>query len=162
MTERFKDLKFKEDLLAFLLEAHQNTYANKKAEKVAPQRLASEDYEYSSGDWMYHDTYFGGRDFLGSEIVYKNKIPVWGANYHGLVLKEQADINALYDFLREALMQEPKDILPLRGPAYFKRDLWRYEFEVSGDIDDFIGTEKIFKDGELLYRLKIHGGRIND
>ena len=64
------------ELADFLSEANKNTYANKDAPKVAPSRLESEDYHFEKGNLIYHDTYFGGRDFIGEEIVYKNQKPV--------------------------------------------------------------------------------------
>lgn len=65
------------------------TYANKSAPKVAPSRLKWEDYHFEKDGLIYHDTYFGGRDFIGEEIVYENEKPVWGANYFGFVLAEK-------------------------------------------------------------------------
>ncbi|MEN9338195.1 MAG: hypothetical protein RIQ41_509, partial [Candidatus Parcubacteria bacterium] len=72
-----------ETLAKFLNEANKATYANKTALKVAPSRLKSEDYHFEKDGLIYHDTYFGGRDFIGGEIVYENEKPVWGANYFG-------------------------------------------------------------------------------
>ncbi len=38
-------------------------------------RLKSEDYHFEQGNLIYHDTYFGGKDFIGGEIVYKDEMP---------------------------------------------------------------------------------------
>jgi hypothetical protein len=54
------------ELASFLSEANANTYANKSAAKAAASRLASEDYRFERGDLIFHDTYFGVRDFIGS------------------------------------------------------------------------------------------------
>ena len=54
-----------QELKQFLEETKRETYANEKAEKVSSSRLASEDYEFQKGDFLYHDTYFGKYDFIG-------------------------------------------------------------------------------------------------
>ena len=78
------------ELARFLHEANVNTYA-KSAAKVAASRLESEDYQFERGDLIFHDTYFGVRDFIGSEIIYKHGKPVWGMNYYGVIVSEQTD-----------------------------------------------------------------------
>lgn len=150
----------KDELAEFLGEANKNTYANANAPKVASTRLESEDYHFEKGDLMYHDTYFGGRDFIGEEIVYKNKKPVWGANYFGFVLDESVGENDVYDFLRKALMEEYDDIIPVRGPARFSEGKWAYSFSVEGDLKNFVGKEEISLNNELAYRCFVHGGLI--
>ena len=63
------------ELASFLRDANVNTYANKSAAKAGANRLGSEDYHFERGDLIFHDTYFGVRDFIGSEIIYKNRKP---------------------------------------------------------------------------------------
>ena len=59
----------------FLIEAKKQTYANEKVEKVSSSRFESKDYEYMKDNLIYHDTYFGGTNFIGEEVVYlDNKI----------------------------------------------------------------------------------------
>lgn len=147
-------------LTKFLNEANKATYANKSAPKVAPSRLESEDYHFEQDGLIYHDTYFGGRDFIGEEIVYENEKPVWGANYFGFVLDEKVSEKDVYDFLRRALMQEYDDVIPVRGPAHFSADGKEYRFVVNGDLVNFSGTEEILFDGKVVYRCLIHGGFI--
>jgi len=65
-----------ETLSKFLNEANKATYANKDAQKVVSSRLSSEDYHFEKDGLIYHDTYFGGRDFIGEEIVYEDRKPV--------------------------------------------------------------------------------------
>ena len=80
-----------DELASFLSEANANTYANKSAAKAAVTRLGSEDYHFERGDLIFHDTYFGVRDFIGGEIIYKNLKPVWGMNYYGVIVSKQTD-----------------------------------------------------------------------
>src|SRR3990167_9430941 len=126
------DLK---QLAEFLNEANKNTYANKDAAKVSATRLKSEDYHFEKGNLIYHDTYFGSRDFIGEEVVYKNDEPVWGMNFYGYILSETTDGEELYDFLRETLMQERSGILPVRGPEDYKKDNWEYRNAVNGELN---------------------------
>lgn len=150
----------KNELEEFLNKANKSTYANKNAQKVASTRMGSEDYHFERGDFVYHDTYFGGRDFLGEEIVYKNKKSVWGANYFGFVTDEKISEIDVYNFLRKALMQKYSDIIPVRGPRNFSLGTQEYNFSVVGDIANFSGEERILFNGKIVYRCFVHGGMI--
>lgn len=149
-----------QELADFLEAANQSTYANKAAEKAPATRLASEDYHYEQANLIYHDTYFGGRDFIGGETVYKDKVPVWGMNYYGYILDMEVAENDVYDFLRAALMCEPGDIIPIRGPKSFDQGVWGYRNNPQGDLARFTGTEDIFLNQTLVYRADYHGGFI--
>jgi hypothetical protein len=149
------------ELIEFVREAHKSSYANRDAPKAPSTRLASEDYNFEKNDLIYHDTYFGSRDFIGEEVVYKNNEPIWGMNYYGYILLEETDKQELYSFLREALMQDYSDILPVRGPKNYKKDNWEYTNIVEGELNRFAGTEEIYSAGTRLYRAYYHGGFIN-
>ncbi len=150
----------REELADFLSAANKATYANKEAPKSASLRPSSEDYHFEQGDLTYHDTYFGARDFLGEEIVYKTEKPVWGMNYYGYVLDPSAPTKNVYAILRNALMQEYDDILPVRGPREYVEEAGKYENQVDGTLDRFLGEERIYSDGKLIYRCWYHGGSI--
>ena len=47
------------------------TYANESVKKLASSRDGSSDYEYCNDSMKYHDTYFGGVNFIGEEAAYK-------------------------------------------------------------------------------------------
>ena len=147
-------------LTKFLNEANRATYANKSAQKVAPSRLKSEDYHFEKDGLVYHDTYFGERDFIGEEIVYQNEEPMWGANYFGFVLDERVNEKDVYNFLRKALMQEYNDVIPVRGPAKFSDGEWTYQFTANGGLENFAGQEEILLNAKVVYRCLIHGGFI--
>ncbi len=106
-------------LAKFLNEANKATYANKNAPKVTPARPGSRDYEFKKGNFTYHDTYFGPRDFIGEEVIYEGEVPIWGANYFGYIMDDSAGTEEVYNFLRQALMQEYSDVIPVRGPTRF-------------------------------------------
>ena len=81
----------------FLIKAKKATYANANVEKVAASRHGSNDYEYSDNEMTYHDTYFGGTNFIGEEVVYEgsSKKPIWGMNYYGVTLDQNLSEEAM-------------------------------------------------------------------
>ena len=149
------------EIADFLNEANKNTYANKDAAKAPPSRLESEDYHFEKDSLVYHDTYFGSRDFIGEEVIYKDNKPVWGMNYYGYILSETTNEKELYGFLRQALIQEYSDIIPVRGPVNYQKDDWKYNNSTEGELGRFTGTEEIHRAGVLVYKCHYHGGFIN-
>ena len=150
------------DLQNFLIEAKKETYANGTAEKVNPTRRGSSDYEYKNDKYSYHDTYFGGTDFQGQEVVYQqDDTPIWGMIYYGRTLDESLSEEAMDNALRPALMRVGEDdTIPVRGPKEFENQGYKYTFKVTGDLTNFEGEETIEKEGAKIYTLKCHGGRI--
>lgn len=150
------------DLHKFLIEAKKETYANETAPIVTSTRRGSRDYEYIKDNWTYHDTYFGGIDFQGQEVVYhRGDTPTWGMVYYGRTLDESLSEEAMDKALRPALMQVGKDdTIPVRGPKEFENQGYKYTFKVTGDLTNFEGEETIEKEGAKIYTLKCHGGRI--
>ncbi len=150
------------EFLEFLVNAKKGTYANSDAPKVLPSRLKSKDYEFTDGNFTYHDTYFGGVKFMGEEVVYYNDNILWGMNYYGVTIDDSLTEEVMDKVLRVALMKvgEDKDIMPIRGPKEFINEDYLYTFNVDGDMENFIGTEQIYKDKKLIYELKCHGGII--
>ena len=149
-----------ETLKKFLGDANKATYANKDAPQGVSLRPGSEDYHFEKDGLVYHDTYFGSRNFVGEEIVYESGKSVWGANYFGFILNDKVSEKEIYDFLREALMQESGSAIPVRGPAHFSSDEKEYRFAVDGDISNFSGEEEISIGGKVVYRCFVHGGMI--
>lgn len=158
----FKEKQY-EDLYNFLIEAKKQTYANENVKKELPTRIGSHDYEYRSKNMIYHDTYFGGTNFMGEEVVYlsDNTTPIWGMNYYGTTLDKSLSEEAVDKALRPALMKvEENDIIPVRGPEKFINGEYQYTFKVTGNLDYFEGEETISKNNEKVYILKCHGGAI--
>jgi len=147
-------------LTSFLNEANKHTYASKDAAKAASLRPSSQDYHYEKGNLAYHDTYFGARDFIGEEVVYKDEIPVWALNYYGFVLTSDVSEKDVYAVLRRALMQEYDDIIPVRGPRDYRDGEYAYTNTAEGDLGRFFGTEEIYQKGDAVYRCLYHGGFI--
>lgn len=154
-----EDLKKLSD---FLVEAKKQTYANENVEKIASTRKGSSDYEYSNGDMTYHDTYFGGTYFMGEEVVYlSDNTPIWGMNYYGVTLDETLSEEAMDKALRPALMKVGEDdILPVRGPKKYINGEYEYFFNAGGNLEYFEGEEVIYKNDQMIYKLRCHGGTI--
>ncbi len=154
------------ELKDFLVKAKKATYANGKALRVNSTRIASKDYHYqetiNKDEFIYHDTYFGGLNFIGSEVVYKNNNPIWGMNYFGISLDDSENNNAIKNALRPALclVGEDNKILPLRGPKKFINNEYKYTFRCKGTLQEYSGEEKIYKNNKLIYKLLCNGGEI--
>ena len=145
------------NIINFLIEAKKNTYANGKILKTNPLRQGSSDYHFEDkiGDkkTIYHDTYFGGKKFVGEEVVYlDNEEPVWGMNYYGYSLNDDEYEKAITKALRPALMQVGinKKVLPLRGPSKFVNSDYIHTFESNGTIDKFIVLRRFIKTMNLF------------
>lgn len=156
-----------EEILNFLIEAKKNTYANGNALKAASSRQGSNDYHYegvvNNKKAIYHDTYFGGEQFMGEEVVYLDSSkPIWGMNYYGNTIEKELSEEAMDNALRPALMQVgvDKSVLPLRGPSEFINGEYRYTFKHTGTMQNFIGLERIYKNDKLIFELKCFGGII--
>ena len=150
-----------DEIYEFLINAKKGTYANGDVSKMSSSRVGSNDYEYSDGKFVYHDTYFGGTCFMGEEVVYSDSIPIWGMNYYGVTLDESLSEEAVDMVLRPALMLVGTDnILPVRGPREFINGDFKYNFDVDGDLNFFNGIETVYKNDSKVYVLKCHGGRI--
>ena len=146
----------------FLIEAKKQTYANENAPKIDSSRLNSKDYEYKKGNMIYHDTYFGGTNFIGEEVVYIDNQTYWAMNYYGTTLDETLGEEAMDKALRPALMKvgEDSNVIPVRGPKEFVNDEYKYTFDVNGDINCFNGVEIVYKNDVKIYELKCTGGLI--
>jgi len=145
-------------LASFLREANLHTYADKDVKKAISLRPNSRDYHFEKGTLAYHDTYFGGTNFIGGEVVYQDNQPVWGMNYYGFTLNNEITESLFDAILRPALLSGSGDNIPVRGPKEFLNGEWKYTFNADGDLANFTGLEEISKNGEIVCRLYCHGG----
>lgn len=146
----------------FLIEAKKETYANEEAPRIDSSRLNSKDYEFKKDNLIYHDTYFGGTNFIGEEVVYIDNKTYWAMNYYGVTLDESLGEEAMDKALRPALMKVGEDtsVIPVRGPKEFINGEYKYTFEVTGDINCFNGIEIVYKNNVKIYELRCTGGLI--
>ena len=143
----------------FLKEAGKETYAS-GGNEVKSTKLASYDHKYEKGDWIYHDTYFGGEKFIGEEIVYYKEKPVWGMNYYGWVESSEISKEEIYGFLKQSLLQDCRDLMPVRGPKEYVSGRWKYLNKQEGNLENFSGEEKVYYDGDLMHKTFYRGGLV--
>jgi len=155
----------KKDLLDFLFKAHKNTYVApkevKSKNKVDSISVGHKDYEFSEGDWKYHDSYAGWYWPPGKEIVYYKNEPVWCMSYQGKVKEdlEKELIEEIYSFLKEALRHTTQE-MPFRGPISYSNDNFEYLFYMDGNWEYFVGKEIISYKGEEVFFQDIMGSLI--
>ncbi|MEJ2019377.1 MAG: DUF5680 domain-containing protein [Maritimibacter sp.] len=127
---------------------------------MEPSRKGAFDLTYAEGDFTYRDSYFGGTDFVGQEVVWRGDEPVWAMNYYGRVLASDVFDGATgAEVIRAALSamyQEGRFL----GGFDFSHEGYIYEDRSSGAVGQFTGIERILRDGRELYRLDYHGGVI--
>lgn len=146
------------EFVPFLLRAKRATYAG-GAVPGGSSRPASIDLQYAEGDFLYLDTYLGSRDFLGEEAVWFRGAPIWGMNYHGVMLVD-AIPDGFSQILHAALSAVPAEA-PYRGPAELVLGDLRFTCAWQGTLARFSGIERIEHRGQAIYELNFHGGRIN-
>ncbi len=146
-----------DDLTAFIVAGKAATYAGGGA--PAPScRQGSHDLVYRSDDWRYRDSYFGGADFLGQEVVWHRDNPVWAMNYYGRILRAElidaARAGAIVKRSLSALYRQGRFL----GSFEHVVDDARYVDASAGDVASFHGVERIFIGDSEAYRLDYHGG----
>lgn len=103
------------ELNEFLVKAKKNTYAKSGEGGETKLEDGTRELTYEEGGFKYRDRYFGSKDFVGEEIVWKNNQPIWGMNYYGFMLPAPVDSKKFLQFLKKALSAvEPSK--PFRGP----------------------------------------------
>ena len=145
-------------LIEFLIKAKTSTYASGPKYKVPSTKQNSIDYHYEEDNYIYHDTYFGSKEFYGEEIVSSDNKPIWHMEYKGGVLNDET--TEIYAKVLKPALKNVDNKLPLRGPKEFLIDNYKYTFESSGTLDQFEGIERIYKKDKLVYELIFHGGKI--
>jgi hypothetical protein len=147
-------------LKRFLVEAKKNTYASGDENIKKIESDNSTTIVYKSGEYKYHDNYFGGEPFGGREVVFKNGKEIYMMVYYGYVKKGVENINEIYNFLMYALKNIPEDY-PYRGPEKIVGDKYVYENSWNGEIDNFYGNERITDfDGNIIYEDRYIGGEL--
>jgi hypothetical protein len=148
------------DFLNFLITAKKNTYASSKMSDRL-NKDGSKEFVFEKEDLKYVDRFLGYNPFSGSEIVFKNNKPIWTLNYYGLVDTILISEKEVYSFLKKAL-QKVEERFPLRGPNYYKEEDLEYFSNFSGNLENFIGSERIELKGETIYTCQFHGGIIKE
>lgn len=149
----------KNNLKKFILEASRATYASGDNSIKQKQPDGSTTIAYQNGVYGYHDNYFGGEPYGGREIVFLNNEPLWIMVYYGFVYAGTEHKN-VYAFLIESLSNATL-AMPYRGPSLYEKGIWKYENKLVGDVENFLGTEKIFQDTACVYEARYLGGLVD-
>ena len=149
------------ELCSFLVLAKKSTYAAGDNAKKIKEMDKSTTMIFDSGDWKYHDNYFGGEPYGGREVVFFQNQPVYMMVYYGWVDESVTDFPSVYQVLQGALSNIPAD-KPFRGPAHFEQNGLEYINIFEGEVDKFSGEEKIVDaTGKELYKAKYIGGLVD-
>lgn len=142
----------------FLHRARQNAWVSGKGRVETDD--GSEAYKFQEDGWGYLDRFFGGRAFIGNEIVQLNGQAVWGLNYYGYIIDAETDEKEAYAFLKEAMRAASEEDTPMRGPDEFTRDRWTYRWLVTAltEREHFTFFEEILFNGQRVYYGFCHGG----
>jgi hypothetical protein len=144
-------------LTGFIVAAKRTCYVGSGA-SADPSRLGSHDLTYADGPWSYRDSYFGGTDFLGQEVVWFKREPVWAMNYYGHILRpdliDASRAGATIKAALSALYAEGRFLGGWRwvGPH------GEYVDSSEGDAERFFGRETILVGGVEAYALVYAGG----
>ena len=147
------------ELKQFIYDASRATYASgdESIKKVQPD--GSTTITFEKDNYLFHDNYFGGEPYGGREVVFLNGKAIWMMVYYGLVHIKNGNKD-VYGFLMEA-MRHTSPEMPYRGPLIFENENWKYENILSGGAERFSGSEKIFRDGTLVYEASYTGGLVD-
>jgi hypothetical protein len=153
------DDKFLGNLNIFIVRAKSVSYVG-DGQPIPACRPGSHDLKFAEGDWAYLDSYFGGRDFIGEEVVYFIGKPVWAMNYYGRILRPDLITPAQAGQVIKASLS--KMYLEGRFLGGFEHDHegFRYTDTSEGEVTSFRGYEFISHAGKSAYELFYHGGVI--
>ena len=150
-------------LADFLVAAKRDTHAADGNGAASASALSgAKQRDYRAGRFAFRDIHFGMARFTGQETVALDDRVIWSMVYCGGVapaVTDEAAIALIHSCLRQALyIVEPGR--PFRGPRAFGRGDLRYLDDSEGDLATFRGTERIMRDGTLVYRLEYCGGLV--
>jgi hypothetical protein len=143
----------------FLVKAKISAYVSGGEDNEKFLADGSKELTFEEGQFKYRDRYFGWNPFIGEEIVWQSDKIIWAMNYYGVVSREVIATSQVYNFLRKAKRQA-KENRPFRGPSSFNEGDFDYFNESNGTVEQFTGFERILYQGQEIYRLDYHGGKV--
>lgn len=147
------------DLTRFIVTAKRATYVG-DGEKANPSRPGSHDLTFAQGAFTYRDSYFGGTDFIGQEVVWHEGEPVWAMNYYGCILRPDLIDGARAGATIKAALSEMYGHGRFLGGFRWEGAHGTYEDTSEGDTAHFRGREHILVGGTVAYALDYSGGLI--
>jgi hypothetical protein len=151
----------RDQLNDFIVRAKAATYIG-NGDHAASSRAGSHDLSFEEGEWSYHDSYFGGSDFIGQEVVYFQEKPVWAINYYGRILNDdQITAAEAGQMIKSSLSRMYREGRFLGGFENKEHGLVYVDLS-RGTIEYFHGRETIRRGQLIVYELEYHGGLIRD
>jgi hypothetical protein len=148
------------ELNEFIIRAKSNSYVG-GGKALSPCRQGSHDIGYANDGWRYLDSYFGGTDFAGQEVVWVGEEPVWAMNYFGRILEPVLiDATSAGNVIKAALQYMYVEENRFLGGMDFDHALGRYHDRNIGDCAKFNGREVIVVAGNEAYELHYRGGLV--
>ena len=146
-----------ENLAKFLQKAKKKTFAS----IVTLPRICldgGKEYIYKEKDLVYKDKYFGSVVDTGQELLYHKKRLVWSMVYRGGMISGKENLSKkCFSFLKKCLRKIPLKF-PVRGQPFYEEGDFKYENYWKGNLEDFVGEEKIFWKGKQIYFRNYLGG----
>ena len=143
----------------FIVKAKAATYVG-NGEKAESCRQGSHDLKFQEGPFSYLDSYFGGADFIGQEVVYYENEPAWAMNYYGRIIQPEkitaAETGQIIKECLSLLYQEGRFL----GGFEHKTRNNIYTDTNQGGPESFTGVEWITRENVRVYELLYHGGLI--
>ena len=143
----------------FIVRAKAASYVG-SGEHVTSCRPGSHDLKFSDGDWSYLDSYFGGRDFIGEEVIYHQGKPIWAMNYYGRILRPDLLTPEQAGQVIKASLSKMYLEGRFLGGFEHQHAGFTYTDNNEGEYHSFRGREFISRSGETAYELFYHGGLI--
>ena len=143
----------------FIVAAKRATYVG-NGERATPSRARAHDLVHEEGAWAYRDSYFGGTDFLGQEVVWLNEEPVWAMNYYGYILRQDLIDGSRSGATLKAALTHMYVEGRFLGGIRWTGEHGTYVDRSEGDVAHFHGREYIEVGGVEAYALDYFGGLI--
>jgi hypothetical protein len=143
----------------FIVKAKAACYVG-SGQPVESCRPKSHDLAFSEGDFSYLDSYYGGWDFIGEEVVYYKGEAVWAMNYYGKVTQPDKITGAQAGQVIKASLSKMYAEGRFLGGFDYAHEEFHYTDTSVGEFTSFTGKEWITRNGEVVYDLVYHGGLI--
>ncbi len=145
----------------FIVRAKAHSYVG-GGKKSLSYRPGSHDLQYHEDEFSYLDSYFGGTDFLGQEVVYHANQPVWAMNYYGKILRPDLYTGALAGQVIQESLRKLYQTGYFLGNSEHATNQGNYFDTNQGNVTSFTGYEWIEYAGAKVYELHYHGGLVKE
>ena len=144
-----------------IVTAKASSYVGGARQASQPCRSGAHDVAWSDGPWSYLDSYFGGTDFSGQEVLWHEGEPVWAMSYFGYIIHDHLiDAERAGTVIKSALGTLYREERRFLGGFRHAHAFGTYIDESGGDCTRFSGRETIRVGNVEAYSLLYHGGQI--